>query len=142
MEENTMKGVCLCGAVSLTTSKKTEVEICHCEMCRRWGGGPFMVIHCVTDGGADIQISDMNSVAVFESSKWAERGFCNTCGTHLFYRLKESNNYSIPVGLFQNQEGYEMKEQIFIDKKPDYYSFANDTPVLTEAEVFQKYASK
>ena len=37
--------------------------------------------------------------------------------------------------------GFEFKEQIFIDRKPSYYEFANQTENLTEAEVFAKFAT-
>ena len=30
--------------------------------------------------------------------------------------------------------------QVFIDKKPAYYEFKNNTENMTEAEVFEKYA--
>lgn len=130
-----MEGKCLCGAITLSTKQTSDVEVCHCHMCRQWGGGPLLAVHC----GSEVEISGRNQLTVFDSSKWAERGFCSACGTHLFYRLKGSNDYSIPVGLFQDQNHFKMKEQIFIDKKPSYYEFANKTPVLTETEVFEKY---
>ena len=53
MSSEKMQGSCLCGAVSLKTNSKTEVEACHCGMCRRWGGGPFLAIHC----GSDVSFS-------------------------------------------------------------------------------------
>jgi hypothetical protein len=131
-----MEGKCLCGAVSVTVKVNKYVEACHCGMCRRWSGGPLLVIHC----GSDVQIGGNGNVSIFKSSQWAERGFCSTCGTHLFYLLKGPNQYSVPAGLFQAQDGFEFREQIFIDKKPPYYEFANDTAVLTEAQVFARFA--
>ncbi|MCB1659020.1 MAG: GFA family protein [Pseudomonadales bacterium] len=133
-----MEGKCLCGAVSIQAKENTVVEACHCGMCRRWGGGPFIAIHC----GSDVKISGSDNITEFDSSAWASRAFCKNCGTHLFYRFKPANEYIVPVGLFQDQDGFEFKEQIFIDKKPSYYDFANKTQNLTEAQVFQKYAPK
>jgi hypothetical protein len=132
----TMEGKCLCGAVSVRAKAIKDVEACHCGMCRRWGGGPLMTVHC----GPDVQITGNDKVGIFTSSVWAERAFCKACGTHLFYRLKQANEYAVSAGLFQDQEGLELKEQIFIDKKPAYYDFANQTPVLTEEQVFKKFA--
>ena len=44
------KGQCLCGAVKFTVKNiSNKVDACHCGMCRRWGGGPLMVIGCGTD---------------------------------------------------------------------------------------------
>lgn len=48
---------------------------------------------------------------------------------------------SLPMSiLFQGQADFELKGQIFIDKKPTYYDFANETNMLTEVQVFEKYA--
>lgn len=35
-----------------------------------------------------------------------------------------------------------MESQLFIDKKPSYYSFSNPTIELTETQVLAKYAPK
>lgn len=131
-----MEGKCLCESVSIKSVDTEHVEACHCGMCRRWGGGPFLSVH----GGAEIEISGEHSVSRFSSSEWAERAFCSRCGTHLFYHLKGANEYFIPVGLFQNESNFSLKQQTFIDKKPGYYEFLNETEKLTEEQVFQKYA--
>lgn len=132
-----MEGRCLCGAVTLTTAASACVDACHCATCRRWSGGPLLAIQC-----AQVDISGRDHVGVFRSSDWAERGFCKTCGTHLFYRLIAADSYALPAGLFQDQPDLELEEQIFIESKPDYYEFANATPKLTGAEVFAKFAAQ
>lgn len=132
-----MEGQCLCGAVTVKTPNKTTIDACHCGMCRRWGGGPALGISC----GQDVQIDGMEKVKVYRSSEWAERGFCGECGTHVFYKLLTMGAYFVPAGLFQGQDAaFEFTEQIFIDRKPTYYEFANQTVNLTEAEVFAKFA--
>jgi hypothetical protein len=130
-------GSCLCGAVSFTAKNPGKrVEVCHCGMCRRWGGGPFMEIDC----GTEISFSGEENIEVFDSSAWAERGFCRNCGSHLFYRLKEINQHQVPVGLFDNQEGLVFECQVFIDRKPSFYSFSNKTKNLTEAEIVEMHS--
>ncbi len=136
MTKETMEGKCLCGAVAVVAKVATDVEVCHCGMCRRWGGGPLIAIHC----GTDVQMFGVENITQYASSAGAERGFCKTCGTHLFYRLRPGRECIVPAGLFQDQPGLKLKEQIFIDKKPAYYDFANNTNTLTEAQVFEKYA--
>lgn len=130
-----MKGTCLCGAISVTAHDHEDMTACHCGMCRRWGGGPMLSLHC----GDDVQIDGTESLTVFRSSEWAERGFCAKCGTHLYYRLVPANEYILSAGLFQDGMEFKFKEQIFIDKKPSYYEFSNKTEQLTEAQVFAKY---
>lgn len=92
------------------------------------------------DCGTDVSFEGEDNITVYNSSDWAERGFCKKCGSHLFYRLKESKQHMVPVGLFDDQEPFVFESQVFIDKKPSFYSFANKTNDMTAAEVFEKYA--
>ena len=131
-------GRCLCKSVTLSTkSMSQDISACHCNMCRAWGGGPLMVVEC----GEDIIIDGAESVCSYSSSDWAERAFCKHCGTHLYYHLIQQNQYFIPVGLFDPQHAIPFTTEIFIDEKPDYYSFSNITKKLTGKEVFDSYTS-
>lgn len=131
-----LKGRCLCGAVSFSVrTENRNVGACHCSMCRRWGGGPLLAVEC----GNDVRFDGIDSISIFNSSDWAERGFCSKCGTHLFYRLKREGRYAFPVGLFDGREEWIFAEQIFMDEKPPFYAFANKTKNLTGAEVFAQY---
>ncbi len=132
-----MNGQCLCGAVHITAPDVREIGACHCGMCRRWSGGPFLALHA----GKGTRLSGDDHITVYQSSEWAERAFCKTCGTHLYFKLKSSDEYFIPPGLFDTQD-FEIASQIYIDKKPPYYDFANDTPTLTEQEVIEKFGQQ
>lgn len=90
------------------------------------------------DCGTEVVFENQDGVQNYESSAWAERGFCKSCGTHLYYRLKGNGQYIIPAGLFEDQD-LSFDHQIFIDEKPHYYDFANKTETMTGAEVFAKY---
>ncbi|MEM1046870.1 MAG: GFA family protein [Pseudomonadota bacterium] len=132
------RGKCLCGAVTIWVgAAHTDVGICHCAMCRRWGSGPNMAIEV----GKDLVIDGFESITTYRSSEWAERAFCRTCGSNLYYRIVEEDTYAVCVGLFEEFRGMELKSQIFIDEKPDFYAFANETVTMTGAEVFALYAS-
>ncbi len=130
------KGRCLCGSVRVTVGNmKNSVDACHCGMCRRWGGGPLLSVRC----GSDIAFEGRENITVYDSSDWADRGFCKSCGSHLFYRLKDSNKYEIPAGLFVDQKDFSLDLQVFIDMKPSFYSFANETKEMTEAQVIEMF---
>jgi len=130
-------GNCLCGATRIIAKNMNKsVGACHCSMCRKWGGGPLMTVDC----GTDVSFEGEENISVFNSSEWAERGFCNKCGSHLFYRLKESNQHMMPVGLFNNNKMFIFDHQVFIDEKPSFYCFSNETNDMTGAEMFAKYA--
>ncbi len=137
--ELTRTGACVCGAVSFSAEIESQhVGACHCTTCRKWGGGPFMEVNC----GATVQFNDGAPIAVYDSSDWAERGFCSNCGSHLFYRLKENQHHMVPVGLLDDDSGLSFKQQVFIDEKPSYYDFNNTTENLTGAELFAKFTGE
>ena len=130
------QGHCLCGAITITAKQAaSHVDACHCHMCRRWGGGPFVEIDC----GTDVVIEGAETMTIYPSSEWAERAFCSACGSHLFYRLKGTGEHMVCAGLLDDgtdQNDLSLKRQVFIDEKPAYYDFAGDSETLTGAELF------
>ncbi|KGA36512.1 aldehyde-activating protein [Pectobacterium brasiliense] len=133
------QGCCLCGGVKISTTEQVhDVTACHCGMCQTWGGGPFMAVECK---GTAIAIDGEENIVRWQSSAWAERAFCRICGTHLFYQLRDSDIYEIPAGFFSDEANKTLVSQIYIDKKPGYYSFAEKTPTLTEQDIIALYSS-
>ena len=94
------------------------------------------------DSGVLKSIKNESSITRYQSSEWAERGFCNKCGTSLFYYLKPADQYHFPVGLLDNELQFKFSHQIFIDEKPEYYSFSNETENMTGSEVFAHFESQ
>lgn len=128
-------GTCLCGAVTFEAEGvDPHYHACHCGMCRRWASGPLFAVATkrVSFAGAD-------NIARYDSSEWAERGFCKRCGTNLFYLLKPTGQYIMSVGAFDDPAGFKLEGELFIDLKPEGYAFAGEHERLTEAEVFAKY---
>ena len=105
------------------------------RICRRWSAGPFLAVDC----GQQVNFEGEDQVRVFHSSEWAQRGFCSQCGTHLFYRLIANGQYIMPADLFDDLGDIQFKGQIFIDKKPEYYEFANQTDMKTAEEVIAEF---
>lgn len=127
-------GKCLCGKVSITIKDfNSEVSACHCSMCRKWTAGPFLSVDA--GKGEDLVITPETAVTRYKSSEWAERGFCSTCGTSLFYHGIFDDSYYVPIDLFDEQEDAKLTTEIFYDNKAGYYDFANDTAKVTEAEI-------
>jgi len=136
---HTRSGQCLCGAVHFTAHETPdEVSICHCSMCRRWIGGPAFAVHAKGDVVFD---SGEDSVGWYNSSDWAMRGFCKTCGTSLFYRIKgEQPEWIIQAGALNDGSAHALASEIFVDEKPAFYAFEGERPRLTGAEVFALFA--
>lgn len=136
MEKNKeSKGSCLCGEVKVEAkTMNTNLGACHCEMCRKWSGGPFLTVDC----GSDVKVDGEENLSTYSSSDWAERVFCKKCGTSLFYRLKQTNQHFISSEVF-NEVDLNFDHQVFIDEKPAYYDFSNETKNMTGAEVFAAF---
>lgn len=129
-----LQGRCLCGAVAITLDgARPLVDMCHCGMCRRWGGSAFGGV-----SGESFTLAGESDVTVYRSSGWAERAFCSRCGSNLWYRFVPADHYSFLAGLFDLPASFAMWRQIFIDEKPAWYDFAQDTPKMTGAEVAEE----
>ena len=46
----------------------------------------------------------------------------------------------MPVGLFEDDAGFVLELQVFIDEKPEYYCFFNETRNMTGEEVLAEYS--
>lgn len=100
-----------------------------------------MGVHVTADA---ISIQGEDNLTVFRSSDWAERGFCKTCGSSLFYRVTapgdHHGDYHIGLGTMDDADGLKFSSELFIDQKPDSYAFAGDAHKMTGAEVFAMFA--
>ncbi len=137
----TKTGGCMCGAVRFSARNvPTHFGACHCEMCRRWTG-MALVAASVPHAGIDWQ--GEAHIRTLQSSAWAERAWCQRCGTGLFYHVTMdgpmSTNYEIPVGLFDDTVGMEMTSEIYIDHGVPGLHFEGKHERLTRAETLKKF---
>jgi len=125
-----LHGRCLCGAVTITLEGALpKVDICHCEMCVRWSGTFLGGL-----SGTSAAVTGEQSVSVYQSSDWAQRAFCNKCGTNLWYCFTPTGHISYLAGLFDVPKGLGILQQIFVDEKPDWYDLVQKSPMKTGAE--------
>ncbi len=136
-------GRCMCGAVSFTASEVPETYgICHCEMCRRWTGSALLGVSVPSD---KVTWQGRKHIATVQSSDWAERAWCEKCGTGLFYRVTEKNAWfgatEIPIGLFDDPNPFALSNEIYIDLKPESYGYRGEGHIrLTRAECIEKFS--
>lgn len=127
------KGSCLCGAVEFEAElSECGVHVCHCRKCRKWAGGPSLSIRCES-----WNITNESSITWFDSSEHAQRGFCQICGSHLFFRTKDGVYLGVTAAL-DDSEGLFIDEHIFVDAKPHYYDFTDKSPRLTEEQFLKR----
>lgn len=135
-----MKGQCLCGETIFQVELSNhDVHICHCSICRRQTSGVIMTID-VKRG--TLQFLKQQHLKIYYSSEWGERGFCNNCGTNLFWRMKDQSYCNINAfSLDEAPHDLKLDLEIYIDHKPTFYSFSNETKKLTEADVIALFTS-
>ncbi len=91
-----LTGGCQCGAVRYRLeAAPTGANVCHCRMCQKAGGGPFMAFAGARLGEL---VWTQGAPKIFASSAVAERGFCSECGTPLTYRLVGRDRISVTIG--------------------------------------------
>lgn len=136
MAEGSRKtGRCLCGAVRFEGMVGPHMDACHCGNCRRWTGGMFMAVPVT-----ELAIENEAGLAAYKSSDYGERVFCRTCGSSLFWRMQDRSATVVSLQALDDPSGIDFAEEIFVDKKPAIYAFANDTRKLTGAEFFARVA--
>lgn len=79
--------------------------------------------------------------ARYVSSDWAEREFCPTCGSSLFWSMRDGSHRVVSAQTLDDLTGVTFDSQIFVDEKPSCYDFANVTTIMTGAEVLAAFTS-
>lgn len=119
------EGRCLCGAVTVrVTGLSDEISACHCDMCTRWSGSVQMGIDAPEDG-----VSVTGPVKTYQSSWFAERAWCDNCGSALWFRNTdgpETGFWEFMPGLFDNAAGARLTRVVYADCAPDGFALAGD----------------
>ncbi|MEO8529621.1 MAG: GFA family protein [Deltaproteobacteria bacterium] len=127
----THSGHCLCGAVSFTVRDLAPAYgVCHCKMCQRWAGSALFGITVRAD---QIEIHGEENVASYRSSEHATRSWCSKCGSNMWFRYVGRTEYELPVGLFDDSNGFVLKREVFFERKSDAFALAGDHERLTTA---------
>jgi hypothetical protein len=133
-------GRCLCGAVQYEVRGPLRpVVACHCEMCRRTSG------HFVAATAArrrHMILHEERGLRWFESSAKARRGFCQFCGSNLFWEAKDGPNISIMAGTLDKPTGLAIAAHVCVADAGDYYRIDDGAPQHQDAEHGVKVPSR
>lgn len=112
-------GSCLCGAVKYEVHGRLRpVIVCHCGQCRRQTGS---VMHATATDDADLKLTDTRGLKWFRSSDTAQRGFCGTCGSVLFWKADGADYTAITAGSLDGRTGLAVEGHIHCADAGDYY---------------------
>jgi hypothetical protein len=95
-DQKPLTGGCLCGAVRYEARGTPELSaICHCRMCQRASGSPFMGLMFVPSDGVRLVRGEL---LVYRSSPTANRHFCGRCGSPIIFERPARSLSAIVVG--------------------------------------------
>lgn len=115
-----MQGSCECGAVRYEVSGPLRPVVgCHCSQCRKTSGHYVAATQAAT---SDFSLKRDAGLKWYRSSPTAQRGFCGTCGSSLFWQEDGTSHISIMAGTLDGNTGLQMDRHIHADAKGDYYS--------------------
>ena len=103
MTEEILTGRCLCGAVRYRAEgPPLRVSHCHCEQCRRAGGGVALTFAGFETAKVTFEGLPMKRV---RSTDFASREFCPECGSPITFRFDQRPEHiGITVGTLDNPE--------------------------------------
>lgn len=116
-----LKGSCFCGALQFQVETPTKwCAHCHCSMCRKAHGAAFVTWFGVATQQFAIT-HGQEFLKWFPSSKEANRGFCQRCGTTLFFEgLRWSDEIHIALAVMDEPIDREPKAHVFFDSHVDW----------------------
>jgi hypothetical protein len=118
-------GGCCCGGVRYTLrGPLRQIIACHCVQCRRTSGH-FVAATAVRRPAFTLVRSD--TLKWYVAVAGYRRGFCNECGSSLFFEQDGGERISIAAGSLDEPQGLTIVQHIFATEAGDYYKL-DDAP--------------
>ena len=125
-------GGCLCGAVRYEVRGPLRPVVdCHCTMCRR-SSGHFAAFTATRP--EDLVLTESEGLRWYRSSETARRGFCEDCGSNLFWEPASGERVSIAAGTLDLPTGLETAIHVFVEDSGDYYEINDGLPQRADGD--------
>lgn len=125
-----VQGHCLCGQVAFTiTGPLRPATLCHCGQCRRQAGHAWVATE-LADTALTFNTSE--TLSWYRASSIARRGFCQACGSFLFWKHDQEDTISVSAGALTPPTGLSLGEHIFTADKGDYYDINAIVPIRAD----------
>ena len=123
-------GGCFCGAVRYEAEVYLhDAYYCHCRMCQRLTGAPAEVAVFFKPDSLRFTKGEPK---YYQTSHFAERGFCSECGSRLMWRplLPEVPDWwaNLPVGSLDNPEDAVPTSHICVESQLPWYKIDDGLP--------------
>lgn len=127
-----IEGGCFCGFVRYRAGSTASNETsCHCSICRRSSGAPFVAWFTVSVGEFHFTAG---TPASFRSSEHGTRTFCPRCGTPLTFRSSRvSDEVDVTTCSLDDPERLPPKDHTRTNSKLSWVRLDDDLPSFQEA---------
>ena len=116
----------MCGGVRYEVNGKLRnIITCHCEQCRRSSGHFVAATACRRE---HFKLLRQDSLQWYSAVPGHRRGFCNVCGSSLFFEETDGQRVSIAAGSLDAPQGLTIAAQIFTAEAGDYYRLDPQVP--------------
>ncbi len=123
-ESNVITGGCFCGAVRYEVKGQLRGVInCHCSQCTKFNGNFGAHSKALK---SSVNIIKSAGLRWYKVSDVARRGFCQECGSGLFWDNIEQNAFGIISGTIDYPTSLETIGHIFVKDKSDFYEITDD----------------
>jgi hypothetical protein len=122
-------GRCMCGGVRFTAAELRDVFNCHCHRCRRFTGHHMAATGTAAD---NVVFAIDDTLTWYSPEPTVEYGFCNRCGSSLFWRTSARSGWlSICAGSLDQPTGLRTAAAWWMAEHADYHT---PDPGLIETE--------
>lgn len=137
MSDIRITGGCQCGAVRYAIHETPyEIGICHCRMCQKATGAPFMASFTVKKAKLEWTRGEAST---FNSSANMLRGFCRQCGTPLFNNWMPSDVIHLTIGSLDDPSSVRPEAQMGIESRVSWYGEIVALPEMSTDDGFKGY---
>lgn len=129
LETPTIRGTCLCGAVSFEVKDAVEFRFCHCSRCRKARGTAFASnIFARPDGFK--WLSGETNLATYRvpTAQRFRNTFCKTCGSPMPQNIESLGMMLIPAGTLDGDPGIRPAYHIFAESKAPWDEITDQLP--------------
>ncbi len=122
-----LTGGCLCGAVTFELDAVPQAATyCHCTRCQRRTGGAWSAQAALGDVAVRFS-SGEDHVRWWRPPDGFEKGFCPTCGSHLFSRRRDDRRpFSVRLGALDGDHGIRPQARIHVGSAASWEPIPDD----------------
>lgn len=125
MSEEKYVGGCLCGALRFVAKGKPDrVGLCHCTMCRKHTGAPFVQLAIFPSA----VVSFEGETYGYRSSAQVDRRGCAKCGAPVYIVSERHSLIELYVGAMDDPKPFAPQYEIFTVHRPEWLPAIEGVP--------------